>query len=400
MNVLDIFEKRIGAIFGADAADSAPFSFKKLAKKTVREMEDETFVIDGIDTAPALYTILVSADDDGTMRTLYPEITQEISSLVEAQAKKRGYSFVGSPLVRFMVDPSLRAGRFAIFAENVDPRTLSRLRAEENAYLGLGAKAAPEEAARPEAHTDAGAPAPAPARERRSQAAAPADGLPGADEPAEDRFFSPADVRAGDGVAAGSVAAGSVVAGVAGAAGAAAAGSAAGAGASAAADGLDVLPDSALDMVVDAPLANLDDSLADPLAHAGAGSAKSAPLASPVSDETVAQGPTDIHEVLAPSGASRPMSCKLVDQKSGRSYSVAAKRTVIGRERVPGGIVLRDPNVSRQHAEIVYDAGEWVIHDLHSTNGTLVNDIDVEACSLRDGDVITLGLMNLVFKEG
>jgi hypothetical protein len=124
MNVLTIFEQRIGAIFEEGAPGTKqPFSFKRLAKRMVREMEDATFVIDGVDTAPALYTVLVSQADDYVMRPLYIQITDEISQLIEAQAKKRGYTFVGRPLVRFMVDPGLRNGRFSVFAENIDNRT-------------------------------------------------------------------------------------------------------------------------------------------------------------------------------------------------------------------------------------------------------------------------------------
>ena len=63
-------------------------------------------------------------------------------------------------------------------------------------------------------------------------------------------------------------------------------------------------------------------------------------------------------------------------------------------------MVLHDPNVSRRHAELAHNGTSWTITDLHSTNGTLVNDIDVDQCSLRDGDVITVGLINLSFKEG
>ena len=132
MNVLTIFEQRIGAIFEEGTpGEPRPFSFKRLARRMVREMEDETFVIDGVDTAPALYTVLVAQADDFAMRKLYVNITDEISQLIEAQAKKRGYTFVGRPLVRFMVDPALRRGRFSVFAENIDPRTLARLRDEE-----------------------------------------------------------------------------------------------------------------------------------------------------------------------------------------------------------------------------------------------------------------------------
>jgi len=48
---------------------------------------------------------------------------------------------------------------------------------------------------------------------------------------------------------------------------------------------------------------------------------------------------------------------------------------------------------------MTYDGHDWHIADLHSTNGTLVNDIDVDEVILRDGDLITIGLMDLQFRE-
>ena len=147
MNLLRTFESRVSDAFGAGASGKpAPFSFKKLAKRAARAMEAETFQIDGVDTAPALYTILVAPADDAVMRPLYRELTDEVCGFVEAQADAKGYAFVGRPLARFMVDPSLRAGRFAVFAENVDSHTLGRLREEEEAFVkgssGIGGAAA------------------------------------------------------------------------------------------------------------------------------------------------------------------------------------------------------------------------------------------------------------------
>ena len=52
MNFLSVFENRVSGIFGATRA---PFSFKKLAKQAAGEMEDQTLVINGVTTAPALY---------------------------------------------------------------------------------------------------------------------------------------------------------------------------------------------------------------------------------------------------------------------------------------------------------------------------------------------------------
>ena len=51
MNFLNIFEDHVAGIFGATRA---PFSFKKLAKQAARDMEDQTLVINGVNTAPAL----------------------------------------------------------------------------------------------------------------------------------------------------------------------------------------------------------------------------------------------------------------------------------------------------------------------------------------------------------
>lgn len=89
----------------------------------------------------------------------------------------------------------------------------------------------------------------------------------------------------------------------------------------------------------------------------------------------------------------------LIDRKTGQTYNVTSPRAIIGRERNRGGVVLRDPNVSRRHAELSYDGRTWRIADLNSTNGTLVNDVDVDECALRSGDLITLGLTNLEFRE-
>lgn len=131
MNFLNIFENHVAGILGAA---QAPFSFKKLAKQTAREMEEQTLVVNGVNTAPALYTVLIANDDDPLMAPYYPELTRELSEFVKAQAQRRHYSFVGEPLVRFMIDPSLKAGKFSVFGENVDAPTLARLYEEERAY--------------------------------------------------------------------------------------------------------------------------------------------------------------------------------------------------------------------------------------------------------------------------
>lgn len=147
MNFLNIFEDRIAGIFGAA---QAPFSFKKLAKQAAREMEDQTLVINGVNTAPALYTVLIASDDDPLLAPFYAQLAREVAEFVKAQAEKKHYRFTGSPLVRFMIDPSLKAGKFSVFAENVDAPTLARLYEEERAFLRGGKQPqAPASAAQP-----------------------------------------------------------------------------------------------------------------------------------------------------------------------------------------------------------------------------------------------------------
>jgi Protein of unknown function (DUF3662)/FHA domain len=62
-------------------------------------------------------------------------------------------------------------------------------------------------------------------------------------------------------------------------------------------------------------------------------------------------------------------------------------------------IILEDTRVSRHHAQLRYRARRFWVTDLGSTNGTYVNGEHVEEKALRDGDTISLGGLELVFKE-
>lgn len=61
-------------------------------------------------------------------------------------------------------------------------------------------------------------------------------------------------------------------------------------------------------------------------------------------------------------------------------------------------IVLKDAKVSRQHAQIQEQGGEYVILDLNSSNGTFVNSQRVEEYVLTDGDEIKIGDYILQFE--
>ena len=94
MKFLNTFEDHVAGILGAARA---PFSFKKLAKQAAHEMEDQTLVVNGVNTAPALYTILIANDDDPLMAPYYPQLLREVSEFVKARQRRSATPLWASP---------------------------------------------------------------------------------------------------------------------------------------------------------------------------------------------------------------------------------------------------------------------------------------------------------------
>ncbi len=388
MSFLNEFEGRIGSVFGAAPQGyTEPFSFKKLAKKAAKEMERETYEIDGQDTAPALYTILVSSSDDSLMRPLYAQITKETSAFVQAEAKKKGYVFVGKPLVRFMVDPTLRSGKFAVFAENIDSFTLTRLREEEQAFLGGNSVAGGAAARVPRQGGQNERVSTGAASFQQSSMPSPMPlGSEGLDIIPNDYYDTPEPVAAAGASTPMPVAPAPLVS------------------ASAAPSAIPMPVTQRRNVpLVDAASAQAAVGVAGAGFGAAAGAAGAAASAAAQPQAQAAQAnravaPAPYVQPVTPQAPAIP-TCLLIDRQTGRTFTGQAPTTVIGRERSQAGIVLRDPNVSRRHAELHYDGSSWHIIDLNSTNGTLVNDVDVDQVTLHDGDLITVGLVNLEFRE-
>ncbi|MBZ0301151.1 MAG: FHA domain-containing protein [Anaerolineae bacterium] len=64
-------------------------------------------------------------------------------------------------------------------------------------------------------------------------------------------------------------------------------------------------------------------------------------------------------------------------------------------------VSLQDPAVSRPHAQIEYIDNVWIIRDMGSANGTLVNNsaVSEKGRHLRDGDLIAFGGTLVLFRE-
>jgi pSer/pThr/pTyr-binding forkhead associated (FHA) protein len=73
-------------------------------------------------------------------------------------------------------------------------------------------------------------------------------------------------------------------------------------------------------------------------------------------------------------------------------------RVTIGR--LPDNtVVIDNPAVSGHHACIVREAEHFILEDLHSRNGTFVNEKQVHRHTLRNGDVVLVGKHQLRFDE-
>ena len=86
------------------------------------------------------------------------------------------------------------------------------------------------------------------------------------------------------------------------------------------------------------------------------------------------------------------------DGNPAEKISLTRDPVVIGRLST-NDVVLSDSNVSRRHAELKRVGSEWVLHDLGSTNGTVVNGKTVREHTLSDGDRLAFGTSELRFKK-
>ena len=89
----------------------------------------------------------------------------------------------------------------------------------------------------------------------------------------------------------------------------------------------------------------------------------------------------------------------LINKVTGESYRLIPPSITIGRDERIADLVLKDSNVSRSHARITEDGGFWTIRDLDSTNGTYVNGSKTREYTLKHGDTIEIGVMELSFQE-
>ncbi|MGK2902001.1 MAG: ATP-binding cassette domain-containing protein [Mycobacterium sp.] len=107
---------------------------------------------------------------------------------------------------------------------------------------------------------------------------------------------------------------------------------------------------------------------------------------------------------MGPTAVPRPSENNLATSmlkilRPGRAPEVPPGGIKIGRA-TDNDIVIPDVLASRHHATLVSGPGGTEILDNRSINGTFVNGARVDDALLRDGDVVTIGNVDLVFTGG
>jgi FHA domain len=74
----------------------------------------------------------------------------------------------------------------------------------------------------------------------------------------------------------------------------------------------------------------------------------------------------------------------------GLEWDGGSRELSIGRHH-SCDIRLTNPRVSRRHARLVFRDGVWIVHDLGSTNGTVVNGVTIGRCRIHPGDELAFG---------
>nr|WP_165044013.1 DUF3662 and FHA domain-containing protein [Adlercreutzia sp. ZJ138] len=432
MGFLSRFEGRMEDTFegAADKVIKTPISPVQITKKAEKQMRREKMVGAGKQFAPTLYTVLVNPDDDQRLFGYYPTLAGETETYLAAKASEQGMVMDGQPLVRFVVDDALKHGKFEVIAEMVAAPIVAQLRAEEMQRYGLAPAGRPG--------------APGVAAQRFNARGAGGDygmgAQPGFDQPVQQvrsarqpqaaqmqpQFQPQAYADDYDDVVQDQ--------GAYGRAGAR--------------EPLPYVPEEELDYSIDYGEYTFNSLDYDDYQGNDDGDAESAPFPQGVPNVVASRGagaaprkaaaprvaaaagagaaaaaaagaaaavnrpasnvPADWQPkpntvmldqgVMAPANPEPPARAAcLVDMASSRRYDLRGSHMTIGRESA-NDIQINDINASRRHAELSLDpSGVWVITDLGSTNGTMVNNRAIAKSPLALGDRITIGTTILMY---
>ena len=90
-----------------------------------------------------------------------------------------------------------------------------------------------------------------------------------------------------------------------------------------------------------------------------------------------------------------PRFVQLSGDRAGKSYP-AAEDAVLGRD-ASCELSFAEGSISRRHARLIYQEGDWQLVDMESRNGLFFNEARVPSCTLQGGEEVRLGKLRLRF---
>lgn len=337
MSILSDFEDRIGGALEGGFARMfrAPVQPAELARKLGKEMDRGKKLGVGKVYVPTLYNVLLSRQDDAALGGFAETLAGELETYLIGYAREHDYELATRPVVRFLIDKELKLGRFEIIGELLSPEEL----AEE---LGYTPDADQFETPRE------------PGSSRLAEEPEPSAPEPIAIEPIAPVVPEPVAVP------------------------------------------LAPEPFAPSGGIFDAEALDLD-FVPNPAPAIAALEATAIPtgaeqFVTETSEEALA---TTLLPAAAPT--TEPLATVTV---KGVDHDVVLRgaRVVAGRLQ-QCDICLADVNASREHAAFEREGDGWALRDLGSTNGTTVNGQRITRQRLDDGDVIVIGITELVYHE-
>ena len=89
-----------------------------------------------------------------------------------------------------------------------------------------------------------------------------------------------------------------------------------------------------------------------------------------------------------------PRLVLLSEGYTGRSYELKAETTTVGRVS-DNAFEIPEASVSSHHAELVLRGADVLVRDLNSTNGTFINGERITEATLKSGQILRLGTVEL-----
>lgn len=122
-------------------------------------------------------------------------------------------------------------------------------------------------------------------------------------------------------------------------------------------------------------------------------------------DETRSMSPQEAAALVAAAQAAQraepmpPAWLTLYRPSRGNPMPLGNPVIHIGRH-LTNDVVVNDKRVSRHHAEIRYEHGQFVLYDLGSTNGVGINGVMThQPVPLKNNDIVTVGSHEFVFQR-